>query len=313
MSSQPPASVGVPFWQRLPKAHLALLALFGGALGTSVVPLFVRLSEVGPSSTAFHRTLLAIPFLWIWMMWERNSLETSGIRQRRLPKTRDILRFAIAGFALSGDLSFWHRSILNTSIANASFLGSMSPIFVALLAWLVFGQKISGLFILGLVTALVGAILLMGDAVSLNHEGLGGDLMAMTASLFYAVYLLLLGRARAGFSTAVTMFWISLFSCCGFLVVALISGETMFPVSLDGWLILGGMALCAQILGLGLITFAFAHLPSSFASVVLFSQPVLSVMVARLFISEPTSMQQIAGCTIILLGIYIARRGSSLS
>ncbi len=300
-------------WWRLSKVHLALIALFGGALGTSVVPLFVRLSEVGPSSTAFHRTLMALPFLWIWMIWERNNNRKQSGKKRRALRTPDILRFAIAGFAFTGDLSLWHRSILNTSIANASFLGYMSPVFVALLAWLLFRQKISRLFILGLAICILGAGLLMGSAITLNPEGLGGDLMALTAALFYAIYLLFLGRSRAGFSTAVTMFWITLFTCIGLLFVALTAGETMWPHSIDGWLILGGLTLCAQLLGLGLITFAFAHLPSSFASVALFSQPVLSVLVARLFIHEPTDFQQIAGCAIVLIGIYVARRGSSLS
>ena len=314
MSSLPSPPDGVTFKLRLSKVHLAILALVFGALGTSVVPLFVRLSEVGPSSTAFFRPLLALPLLWLWMVWERrSSVKKEGGQPQRRPKWRDILRFAIAGLALSCDLSFWHRAILNTTIANASFLGNLSPIFVALLAWLIFRQKISGLFVMGLCVAVCGAILLMGSGFSLEAAGLKGDMLAVSAGFFYAIYLLTLGRARAGFSTAVTMFWTSVFSCLGFLVGAILAQETMLPQTLDGWLILVGLALSAQIIGLGLITFAFAHLPSSFASVVLFSQPVLSVLVARIFIYEPTSLLQVAGCGVILAGIYVARLGTKFS
>lgn len=299
---------------RLSRVNLAIIALIFGALGTSVVPLFVRLSEVGPSSTAFFRSLLALPFLWLWMVWERHRIrKKEGKQSLHRPKGRDIRRFAVAGLALSCDLSFWHRAILDTSIANASFLGSLSPIFVALLAWFVFCQRIGSLFIAGLCVAVCGAVLLMGSGFSLEMSGLKGDVMAVAASIFYAVYLLTLGRARTGFSTAVTMFWVSIFCCLGFLAGAILMQETMLPRTLDGWLILGGLALSAQIIGLGLITFAFAHLPSSFASVVLFSQPVLSVLVARIFIYEPTSLLQVAGCGVILIGIYIARRGTRFS
>ena len=48
--------------------YAALLALFIGAalLGSSAI--FVRFSETSPSLTAFYRALLALPFLYIWVL-----------------------------------------------------------------------------------------------------------------------------------------------------------------------------------------------------------------------------------------------------
>ena len=43
------------------KSRLALAALLIGAVGISFAPIFVRLSEVGPSATAFYRVFLALP------------------------------------------------------------------------------------------------------------------------------------------------------------------------------------------------------------------------------------------------------------
>jgi hypothetical protein len=49
-------------------ARLVPAALFAGALGISFAPVFVRLSEAGPSATAFWRMTLALalPLLRLW-------------------------------------------------------------------------------------------------------------------------------------------------------------------------------------------------------------------------------------------------------
>ena len=44
----------------------ALAALFAGAIAIGASPLFVKVSEAGPVSTAFWRVFLALPFLWAW-------------------------------------------------------------------------------------------------------------------------------------------------------------------------------------------------------------------------------------------------------
>ena len=49
----------------------ALIALFAGALAIAFAPIFVRLSEVGPTATAFWRVALATPVLAAWMVAER--------------------------------------------------------------------------------------------------------------------------------------------------------------------------------------------------------------------------------------------------
>jgi len=46
-------------------SRLALAALVAGAVGIACAPIFVRLSELGPTATAFWR--LALPGLWLWM------------------------------------------------------------------------------------------------------------------------------------------------------------------------------------------------------------------------------------------------------
>jgi len=51
----------------------ALLALFAGALAIGSSGIFVRLSETGPTATAFWRGCLALPLLALWAWLERRG------------------------------------------------------------------------------------------------------------------------------------------------------------------------------------------------------------------------------------------------
>lgn len=64
MAADPAAAATLP-GRSAAGGPLAALILGGIAVGLS--PLFVRLSELGPVATAFHRVLWALPLLWLWM------------------------------------------------------------------------------------------------------------------------------------------------------------------------------------------------------------------------------------------------------
>src|SRR5262252_9847910 len=51
----------------------ALIALFAGALAIGSSGIFVRLSETGPTATAFWRGAFALPFLALWAWLERRA------------------------------------------------------------------------------------------------------------------------------------------------------------------------------------------------------------------------------------------------
>jgi drug/metabolite transporter (DMT)-like permease len=79
---------------------------------------------------------------------------------------------------------------------------------------------------------------------------------------------------------------------------------------MEGWLVVIGLALLTQILGQGLIAYAFAHLPASLSSVSLLIQPVMAALFAWFLFNEAIGFAQLAGGAVVLAGIYMARKGS---
>jgi len=290
-------------------SNLAILTLFLGAVCIAFSPIFVRLSEVGPSATAFWRVFLAIPVLWGLM--ERKKRKNPQLTK---PITgQDYLALMIPGLFFTGDLALWHWSIKFTTVANSTLLANFAPVFVTLGGWLLFRRRFTKTFLLGMIVGLAGTILLMRASIDVSGERLLGDLLGVGTAVFYGGYILAIAQARKKFSTAMILTWTSMTAAFGLFIVSLLSGEVIIALTLKGWLVLLGLAMVSQVFGQGLITFSLASLPAGFSSVTLLLQPFLAAIFAWFLFSESISGFQAVGGVIILLGIYTARRGSPLN
>jgi drug/metabolite transporter (DMT)-like permease len=281
---------------------LALIALFAGATAIASSALFVKVSETGPVSTAFWRVFLALPLLWAWALAGGWPAHAANYRSQRW------LMWA-AGLFFVGDLAVWHWSIVLTSVANATLLANLAPIFVTLAAWLFFRHVPTGLFLTGLAFALAGMAFLIGGDFRLAGGALLGNVLGVITAMFYAGYQMVVTRLRAGVSTASIMAWASAITAVVLLPLALVSGEQFFPASSTGWIKLLGLALVSQVAGQSLIAYAMAHLPATLSSVALLLQPVIAALLAAVLLGEAMHALQVAGGIMMLAGIGIAHQG----
>ena len=282
----------------------ALLALLAGATCIALSPIFVRMSEAGPTATAFWRVAIAVPVLWVLYLRSRKTT-------RRYSGKWPLL--LAAGFAFAGDLAFWHFSIKFTSVANSTLLANLASIFVTLAAWIFLRQRPGGVFLAGLATALLGVAMLVQTSLTFSSTGLLGDALGVVTAMFYAGYILAVkGLRDRGETTLHLMAVTSTITAIFLLPAALASGETMLPASAYGWWMLVGLALISHAAGQGLIAYALAHLPAAFSSVSLLFQPVMAALFAWVLLSEALVPLQIFGGLVVLAGIYLARRGSRI-
>lgn len=285
----------------------AIVILLFGAACIACAPIFVRLSELGPSATAFYRLLFSLPVVWSWMIFDWRA-DGYG---RRPATRRDFGLLALAGFFFACDLAVWHWSIRLTSVANATLLANFAPIFVTLGAYGIFGERFNKTFLLGMLCAICGVVILLGDSLYISHRHLVGDICGITTAFFYGGYILTVGRLRTRFSTATIMACSGLTTCLVLVPITVISGESFHAATLHGWLILVALALVSQVGGQGMIAYALAHLSAPFGSVALLLQPVLAALFAWLLFHEGLSGWQLCGGVVVLTGVYCARRGSS--
>jgi len=287
-----------------PTARFGLLALATGILVISFSPLLVQVSETGPSTTAVYRALFALPALTAWMLLERRTNKAPagklGLREWGL--------LALTGLFFTGDLVAWHSSIRLSGVANATFLAHLSTPIMAVGAWLIFREKFTWGFLVGLVLAMVGTALIMGASVTAPDGSLLGDGLGLLTALFYGAYLLTIKHLRERLPSGLIMAASTGFSFIGLLIAALIMDDTLFPVTLIGWGTLVAIGLVIHAGGQGLITVAFRHLSASFASVALLGTPVLAALFSWLILGETLTLLQGLGCATVLAGIALSQR-----
>jgi len=281
--------------------RVAFLCLLAGGCAIAFAPIFVRLSDTGPVASAFWRCALAVPFLWIWVFAKARH---DAVRVSIVP-------LALAGLFFASDLGVWHFSILFTSVANSTVLANLAPIFVTLAGWLFWRRKVTRTFLIGMFVAIAGMFVLVGPNFAAGGRPLVGDALGALTAVFYAGYFLAIKAARdARASTARLMAWSTTITAVALLPIALLMPQPFLPSSAAGWWVLLGLALVSQVLGQGLIAYAFAHLPASLSSVSLLIQPVMAALFAWALFGEAIGPVQFTGAAIVLAGIWISRKGS---
>ncbi|HSN20927.1 MAG TPA: DMT family transporter [Usitatibacter sp.] len=283
--------------------QVAFLCLLAGGCAIAFAPILVRLSDTGPVASAFWRTALAAPLLWAWLARPSSRDAASG------PISRGAL--AAAGLFFAADLGVWHWSIVWTSVANSTLLANLAPIFVTLAGWLFWRRSVTRVFLAGMALAIAGMFVLVGPNFGVGGTRLLGDALGALTGVFYAGYMLAIKSARdAGASTMRLMAWSTTITAVALLPIAYLSPQPMIPAHAAGWWVLAALALVSQILGQGLIAYAFAHLPASLSSVSLLIQPVMATLFAWVLFGEAVGAVQFVGGVVVLAGIWIARRGS---
>lgn len=282
----------------------ALLALVAGAVAMGASPVFVRLTDVGPQASAFWRTALALPVLWLWMKFEERGAHAAG----SLRLDRSIL---LVGACFAGDLFFWHLAILNTTVANATFFAVTAPVFVVAGAFLFLGERADARMFAGLALCLAGGAALIGQSYQVDPGRLLGDFYGIVTAFFFGAYVLAVRHARSRHGAARLIFLSTIVTAALLLVAALSIPQQLLPQSVESASALLALAIVSQAGGQGLLAFALGSLPATFSSLVIFLEAVAAAALGWIVLSEKLSLIQLSGGLLILAGIFIARPRAS--
>lgn len=280
-------------------AGFGLAALVAGAVAMGASPIFVRLAEVGPMTSAFWRVALALPALWLWSAIE-------GRRSGDAPARPGLI--VLAGALFAGDLICWHLAIVGTSVANATFFATMTPVIVLIFSYTVFGERIRNNHLKGLALCLFGGAMLVGTSLKIAPERLTGDAFGLATAGFFASYILAVGRLRsAGLRTGRIVFLSTLVTAAILLPVALVTESQTFPETRQGLMALVALGLVSHVGGQGLLGYALGLLPASFSSLVIFLEGVAAAALGWLVLGEALTPMQGLGAAAIILGVLAAR------
>ena len=269
-----------------------LAALILGASLLGFAAMLVRwAAPAGPLAVGFYRMAIALPFV-AWMAKGTTRPATGRARFWAL----------IAGVCFVLDLWMWHTALLHTSAANATLLVTLAPIWVAVVSVFWMGARLRRRFWAGMLLALAGALVLGLAKGARWGTGLG-ELLGALASLAYGAFTLALGRARRELSAPEALFWVVL--CCTILFGTLgwTQGETFTGYPARSWWALIGLGVVVQVVAWRFITWGLGHVPTNVGAMGLMTQPVATVILGWILLSEPLRPLQGVGTLLVLAGV----------
>lgn len=291
---------------------MALLCLLVGAVFIATTPILIRLSELDPISTAFYRMLFALPAMGLWSAFEKRGGAASSPASSPVAGGGGHWGLVLVGVFLAADLVVWYWSVRLTSVANATLLVNTAPLYATLGGFVLFGERFSKTFLLGMALALGGAFVLMGESIRVDLDNLLGDGLALLAAGLYAAYIMGVGKLRARFSSATILLWSCGVAALLLLPVAAAFGDGLVAATLFGWAVLVALALVSHVGGHGFLVYALGHLPAAFSTVGLLLQPVFASAFAWIILNEAVGGWQAVGAAVVMAGIFVAQRGTRL-
>ncbi|HLT59196.1 MAG: DMT family transporter [Limnochordales bacterium] len=282
-----------------PRHIYALIAL--GVVAVSSSAVLVKLSSTPPVALAFYRLVLT------WLLLAPVVLARQG-RALLAPGARDVGAAVAAGVFLALHYAVWFASLRLTSVASATVLVTTQPIWVMLMAYLLWREKTAPASLLGIAIALGGVYLIGADALEAAGGRLLGDALAVAAAILVSVYLLIGQRVRRRVPLLVYVFWLYGAAAATLGVAALVMGVPLTGHGPSEWLIFFGLAVGPTLLGHTVFNWALQHVPASVVAVSVLGEPVGATLLALLVLAEVPEPIQVAGGALILTGILVFLR-----
>ncbi len=279
----------------------AYLALLIGLLSIGFSGILISSADAPGTVTSFYRMAIAtlivtFPFLW----------QTRG-NWRNLSRF-GVLLAILGGFLFALDLAFWSTGIDLSGATRPTLMANTAPLWVGLGSLLIFHERQSGMFWVGLIMAMLGAAMFLGvDIMDTATVGLG-TFLGLLAAVFYGAYYLVTQRGRS-FLNTLGYFWITTFSASVVLLALnLILGRSLVGYDRRTWLIFLAVALVVQLLGWLLINYAQGYLPASVVSPTLLLQPVVTAVLAVIILGESFTIWHIIGGLVVLAGVFVVHK-----
>lgn len=221
-------------------------------------------------------------------------------------------RMSIVPIFLGGGLPFGLVAMAGAGLAPVAHMGALlpgtMPLFTALLAFAVLGERIGRQRAIGFAIVAAGVAAIVGPALAVGGDGAWrGDLLFLAASALWAVFSVAYRRSGLGAWQVSALLAALSFACV--LPLWLIAGGGLLSASWrDVALQVAAQGFCAGLLGTWTYALAIRHLGAGRAALSGALVPALSALGGFVMLGEIPDLSTAAGIVLTMLGIALALR-----
>ncbi|HEX2295687.1 MAG TPA: DMT family transporter [Actinomycetota bacterium] len=269
----------------------ALLALGVGAASVSAI--LVRYADGADAlALSFWRCVGGAAAL---LPFATAGLRRGGSATLRAP--------VVAGVFLMLHFATWMSSVNLTTVAASVLLVSTTPVFVAIAALVVYGERLPGLAWAGILLATGGAAVVGGG--SLEGSSFAGNALAVAGAATAGGYVMAGQVARR--TLGILEYAVVTYSVAAvlLLVVCLVAGIELAGYPAGTWWAIAGLVVGPQLLGHTVINLVLSDIDATTVSVTIMAEPVVATALAFLLFDEVPTWLLYPGGVAILAGIYL--------
>jgi drug/metabolite transporter (DMT)-like permease len=275
-----------------PDLRLGLAAMGTAIVAWGMTGVLIKAIDMGAIAIAFWRFVVYATFF------------SAYLRARGVRVDRSVLRRTLpGGLCLAGDVMLFFTAVKYTNIVNATTIGALQPLILAVVAVRLFGETVRRREIIIALVAIAGVVVVVVESAGTPEWSPGGDLAAVGALLCWSAYWVFAKRSHGTITpmeyTAGTGWWTAIVA----LPVGLLVGTDMSVPALDQWLPLLGLVLVGGVLGHGLMNWAIVRVPLWLGSTLTLLIPVISSIAAWIFLDETLTAMQVVGMIVVVAAL----------
>jgi drug/metabolite transporter (DMT)-like permease len=281
---------------------LAFLAVTSVGWGLNFPIMKNLLSEWPPLSSRGLSGLVGAAALALFALARRQSL---GVPRPMWSRLLLVSLLTIGGWA-----AFMGLALLWLNASEAAVLGISVPVWVALLAWPILGERLSPLRAISLAVALAGiAVLIGGHGIEASLAKLPGFLCVLAGALCVALGTVLTKHFPLAMPPLSLAAWQIGLGCLPVAVVGLaLEQPQLAALSAVGWASMLYMTLIQFCLCYVCWFAALERLPAATASIGTLLVPVIGVLAAGAMLHEPLGWRELTALVVTLGGVTMALR-----
>ena len=221
----------------------------------------------------------------------------------------------IIAAAVIGNVGYQVLSIFGAQYIPASWTGmlfGLEPVFVALFAVILAGDRITTSLVAGMGLALIGtAALMLGNVIAPAEDvGILGIILVTLGSMGWGIYTVLIRPVSAEYgSTQVACLTLGISAFPMFLLFTPEFPQAVQVLNLQQWGVVAFVVTFCTFGGTVAWNFALGHMSSSLAGMFLYVQPLVAAIGGIFLLGESLSFTLITGGALIIAGVAIAQFG----
>ncbi len=219
------------------------------------------------------------------------------------PAKRQLPRLALYGLVAALHFQLYIASLSYTTVAHSLTLVYTAPVFVALLTWLLLGERLPASKLLGLPVVVAGVAIIGGFETTLNGRMAIGDLMALGSAICFGLYSVA-GRAERG-SVPVLTYAATVYLTAGLwlLPVALIEPGDIMAAGVNQWMAVVALGLFPLAIGHTLYNTAVRLTNPTYVNLIATQEVTGGIFLSAIFLQEQITFPSLIGAMLTLAGV----------